>query len=522
MVFPHYGEESLGDKLFSLLQDPFSSQVASSSILAATIASFSMTTAIIIAFCILRPRNEIVYAPRLRHADDKRKPPPMDRGLFAWVGPVFKTNETECVNIAKPPCFTLTRFRYMDMIGMDAAVFLRITRMCRNMFFCLAIVACAIILPVNLVMSPDNSFKSSLQIISWLTPINMSGRPFWAYVVCAYAFDIIICGFLWSTYRAIYQLRRTFMESPEYHNSLCSRTLMITDVARHLRAEQGIIDITASIKATSEVPQAAIGRNVKDIPELIKHHDESVLELEGVLCNYSKTSKTLLASRLIYKQSKRELDLRQQQKKADAIKHLAANILRLEAEIKTARETLDKRNTMPYGFASYKTIELAHTLAYAARGKDPKGASIQLAPRPKDVIWSNLVLDAKTRRWRRFINGLWIALLTVLYFIPNALIAVFLAQISNISLLWPEFKDEYERNAKAWSIVQGENELGSSIGSLDAHISQVLLRPPCRRSSITSYPPSSVAFLLKQEIFQRHHANAMLSRSCTLSSSSIT
>lgn len=101
--FPHYGEESLGDKLFSLLQDPFSSQVASSSILAATVASFSITTAIIIAFCILRPRNQSLYAPRLGHADDKRKPPPIDTGLLAWFGPVFRMNETEYVNIAEPP-----------------------------------------------------------------------------------------------------------------------------------------------------------------------------------------------------------------------------------------------------------------------------------------------------------------------------------------------------------------------------------------------------------------------------------
>lgn len=459
--FPHDGGESLGDKLSRILLDPFSSQVASSSILAATIASLSITTAILIAFCILRPRNETIYAPRLRHADDKRKPPPMDKSAFAWFGPVFKTNETECVTLTKSPCFTLNRFRYIHMIGVDAAVFLQTTRMCRNMFFCLAIVACAIILPVNLALSPDNTFKSSLQIISWLTPINTFGRPFWAYVICAYAFDIIICGFLLSTYRSTYQLRRKFMESPEYHSSLYSRTLMITNIASNLRTKQGIANITASIQATPAVPTAVVGKNVKDIPELIKHHEESILELEEVLSNDPKSPRTLLASRMIWKQSKRKLDLRQRQQKTDTIRHSTAKTLRLEAEIKAARETVDDRNAMPYGFASYETLELAHTLAHAARGKKPKGAIVQLAPRPKDVIWDNLVLDAKTRRWRKFINGLWITLLTVLYFIPNALIAVFLAQISNISLLWPEFKNEYERNLKTWSVVQGKIELNT-------------------------------------------------------------
>jgi len=82
-----------------------------------------MTAAIFLVFLLLRPFNTVVYAPRLRHADDKHRPPPMGKNLFAWYKPVFKTNEDT----------------FVHMIGMDATIFLRFARMCRNMFVVLSI-----------------------------------------------------------------------------------------------------------------------------------------------------------------------------------------------------------------------------------------------------------------------------------------------------------------------------------------------------------------------------------------------
>ncbi|KAL5394916.1 hypothetical protein PMIN02_004554 [Paraphaeosphaeria minitans] len=364
----------------------------------------------------------------------------MDKSLFAWFRPVFKTNELE----------------YMHMIGLDGTVFLRVARMLRNMFICLAIVACCIILPVNMAKASNVGQDTSISgIVFTMTPMYLFGQPFWAFVVCAYIFDIIICGFLWWTYRAILQLRRKFMESPDYQNSLHSRTLMITDVARKLRTDQGIVEITDSIKATPDVPRASVGRNVKDLPDLFEAHEEAVIELEQVLAKYLKNPASLPATRPLCKPAKKDPGFGGRQEKVDAIDYLTARILRLEAEIKNVRETVDKRDAMSYGFASYETIESAHTVAYAARSKKSKGALVQLAPRPKDIIWKNLSLDAKTRRWRKFVNSLWITLLTVLYFVPNALIAVFLAQLNNIASLWPEFDKEYRSNPKTWAVVQG-------------------------------------------------------------------
>ncbi|KAF1947595.1 DUF221-domain-containing protein [Clathrospora elynae] len=437
-------DQSIEQKFEQLMSNnPLGAEVSQDSVLIAIGTSFAITTVIFLAFLLLRPFNTVVYAPRLRHTDEKHRPPPMGKGLFAWFHPVFKTNEDE----------------YVDRIGLDATVFLRFARMCRNMFIVLAIVGCAIIVPVNVKNSLE--FQKNLpgdlssKAIFLMTPRDLFGEVFWAFVVLAYVIDFIVCGFLWWTYRAIHRLRRQYLESSEYQNSLHSRTLMITDINRSFRSDQGIVDVTDSLRTTPEVPRASIGRNVKDIPDLIEAHEEAVIELEKVLAKYLKNPSQLPAVRPLCTPSKRDPEYTDRKQKVDAIDYLTARIQRLEAQVKDVRETIDKRDAMPFGFASYETIESAHSVAYAARSKHPKGTTVRLAPKPKDIIWNNLSLDSKKRRWRKIVNNFWITLLTVLYFIPNALIAVFLSKLTNIGFLVAAFQTELNRHSRMWAIVQG-------------------------------------------------------------------
>jgi hypothetical protein len=141
--------------------------------------------------------------------------------LFAWYKPVFKTNEDV----------------YVQIIGMDAAVFLRFARMCRNMFCVLAVVGCAIVLPVNVTQSAHSQqiSKNSSKAIILMTPRDLPGEWFWMFVAMAYVFNVIVCGFLWWTYRAVHRLRRKYMDGAEYQNSLHARTCMYIVCAVHVR-----------------------------------------------------------------------------------------------------------------------------------------------------------------------------------------------------------------------------------------------------------------------------------------------
>jgi hypothetical protein len=161
-----------------------------------------------VGFSLLRPYNSLVYAPKLKIADDRHAPPPMGKGILAWVGPVLKTKEQELVGL----------------IGLDATVFLRVLRMCRNIFLVLMVLGCGVLIPINL--SKGNYFKG-MTTTQRVTPINTFGSPNWGMVICAYLFNFVMMGFLWWNYRAVLRLRRQYYDTPEYKSSLHARTLMV-------------------------------------------------------------------------------------------------------------------------------------------------------------------------------------------------------------------------------------------------------------------------------------------------------
>ncbi|KAL8989527.1 MAG: hypothetical protein Q9169_008343 [Polycauliona sp. 2 TL-2023] len=229
---------------------------------------------------------------------------------------------------------------------------------------------------------------------------------------------------------------------------------MVTDIPPADRTDEGILRLADQVEHTAALPRASIGRNVKELPDMIEEHDQTVRELESVLAKYLKDPDNLPAKRPTMRPSKK-YRANNGAHDVDSIDYLTGRIRELEIEITHVRESVDKRNAMPFGFASYERIEDAHTVAFAARKKHPLGTTIRLAPRPNDLIWKNLPLSKKQRSWRRFWNNFWVVILTILWIAPNALIAIFIANLSNLAAVWPGFRDNFQRNHKTWAAVQG-------------------------------------------------------------------
>ena len=394
-----------------------------------------------LAFSLLRPRNSVVYAPKLKYADDKHAPPAIGKGFLDWTPPLAKVHEVQMV----------------DKIGLDATIFLRFTKMLRNMFAAITVIAIGVILPTNLITGGRSKEAKAFKATGFWTistPQYTRGQALWAHVIGAWASNIVVAFFLWRNYIAITKLRRGYFESPEYLHSLHSRTLMYTDIPPASRTDDGILRLNDQVEQTTGVPRAAIARNVKELPDLLEQHEKAVRELESVLAKYLKNPDKLPANRPTLRPSKNYRTTNGGEK-VDAIDYLTDKITELEMEVKHVRESIDKRNPMSYGFASFEKIDEAHTVAYAAKKKHPQGSTIRLAPRPNDIIWRNLPLTKQDRSWKRFINNFWIVILTVVWIAPNTLIAVFLSDLSNLANVWEGFKKTYQDDPKAWAIVQG-------------------------------------------------------------------
>ncbi|KAG9967388.1 DUF221 family protein, partial [Aureobasidium melanogenum] len=127
------------DAFVSLLSNPFAQsatclQIEKNAFWSALGTSIGGSALIACLFCFVRPYNSVVYAPRSRHADSKHAPPPVGKGVLDWVAPVMRTKEQDLV----------------EKVGLDATIFLRFANMCRNIFICITIVGCAILIPINL------------------------------------------------------------------------------------------------------------------------------------------------------------------------------------------------------------------------------------------------------------------------------------------------------------------------------------------------------------------------------------
>ncbi|KAL2067322.1 hypothetical protein VTL71DRAFT_1746 [Oculimacula yallundae] len=430
-------QKSGGQQLLDLLKDPFEAQLAQNSVYASLGTSVGFTLLLAVGFSLLRPYNSLVYAPKLKVADDRHAPPPLGKGMFSWVAPILKTKEQDLIGL----------------IGLDAVVFLRILVMLRNIFLAMTIFGCGILIPINLA---KGQFKDATPLAR-TTPVNTFGDANWGMTICAWIFNIIIAWFLWWNYRAILRLRRQYYDSPDYRASLHARTLMINDIPKDFRSDEGIGRLIDQVVPTSSFSRTAIARNVKELPDLIEQHNQTVRDLESYLAKYLKNPDNLPSRRPECKPSKDDpnWDTFPKGQKVDAIEYLTGRIKQLETEIREVRLHVDMRNPLPYGFASYEDIDEAHSIAYAAKKKHPQGTTLVLAPRPNDIIWKNMPLSRSQRRRRRFLNNVWVTLLTLAWIAPNAMISIFVVTLPNLGHVWPAFQTSLSRHTTWWSIVQG-------------------------------------------------------------------
>lgn len=361
----------------------------------------------------------------------------MGKGPFAWIKPVIKAKEEMLV----------------DKLGMDAVVFLRFTRMLRNIFCILGVIGVAIMIPVN-ISTGTKAIQDKSNVFAIMTPLYTFGQGLWAQVVVTYVIDLVLVYFMWYNYRKVHSLRRAYFASPEYQGSLHARSVMIRHIPSKYRNEEGILRITEEVNPTGALPIPIAMRNVKDIPELVEKHEEMVRKLESILAKYLKNPDRLPARRPMMKPPKHYAGPNSGGR-VDSIDYYRRQIEILEQNIHGMRQQIDQRDVMPFGFACWDHVAQAHIVANAARSKKPQGTKIRLAPRPNDIIWKNMPLTRSQLRSKAFMNAVWVTVLTFIWTPINACLAIFLSNLSNLGSLWPTFETQLQAHKTFWSIVQG-------------------------------------------------------------------
>jgi hypothetical protein len=365
----------------------------------------------VIAFNVLRPRNKIVYEPKVKYHVGDKQPPKLKDGFFDWLSPLIHTHEPVL----------------LDKVGLDAVAFLRFIRMLRWLFLCVSVLACAVLLPINIVAN-NQSPSADKNSLSILTVQGVTGTFLYAHIVLVYVVTFLVFGFVWYNWRKMLELRLTWFRSDEYNKSFYARTLMILNVPKQDQSDPKLTALFQSLQIPYPTTSVAIGRRVGQLPELIEYHNEAVRELERVLVRYlhggkiAKNRPTITIGGFLGIGGT----------KKDAIDFYTNKLKRTEDAIEEWRSKIDLKKAENYGFASMAAVPYAHIVAQMLEHKRPRGTHITLAPNPKDIIWKNLNMSDAERRTSIMFGWLWLGLATIVNIIPLVIVSVF-ANLSDVS-----------------------------------------------------------------------------------------
>jgi len=119
-------------------------------------------------------------------------------------------------------------------------------------------------------------------------------RYLWMQIVFSWIYTGVVIFWLYRGYIGMIALRRKFFQSTEYQESLHSRTLLVIDIHKSSRTDQGLSQLATQLKPnTIHYAQAQIGRDMGELPDLLEQHEKAVKRLEKYLSVYLKNPNKL-------------------------------------------------------------------------------------------------------------------------------------------------------------------------------------------------------------------------------------
>ncbi|KIK61133.1 hypothetical protein GYMLUDRAFT_85115 [Collybiopsis luxurians FD-317 M1] len=388
----------------------------------------------IVTFNVLRPKNKMVYEPKVKYHVGNKPPPGISDSLFGWLPPLLHTKEPELV----------------DKLGLDAITFLRFGRLMRWLFTGVTALTCGILLPVNAVYNVKKVSSEKRDVLSMLTIRDVSGNILFVHVAVTYLITFLIMGFVYIHWKKMVELRRQWFRSPEYVQSFYTRTLQVTHVPKEYQSDDGIRAIFETYKAPYPATSVHIGRKVERLPELIEYHNATVRKLETYLVKYLKNGTV----------GKKRPTIRIcgicgcGWRKRDAIDFYTEKLKRTEAAVEEYRNQIDTRKAESYGFASMAAVPYAHIVARELKDRHPEGTDISLAPNPKDIIWDNMDKTPAQIRTKRKIGFLWLCLVCFFNTVPLFIIS-FLANLNQIKFYVPFLRSWASASPSSFAVVSG-------------------------------------------------------------------
>jgi hypothetical protein len=399
-----------------------SNNASLNAVIVSFVVNFGISAALFGGFSLLRPRNKAVYEPKLKYAEEPKKPHPISDSPFAWFKPIYEVDEV--AEVAK--------------IGVDATIFLRFVRFGARFFGALTLVGVPLMIvhyfaPAMDRIRTQEGLEVSLHLIS-IANVARGSNIFFvhavlAYLVTAYAYYLLYT--LWFEYIEL----RKFYFSGDYLHSLRNKVLLFTD-NEHMNLPDFQKYLT-SLDLRYPPQQVLLGRDYSELSTLVQKHLELTCNLEKVLNKFLKDPNHKFSQRPTHKEGAilgifggTEVD---------SIDFYKKELVDIEERIYKERAKRDA-DFLPDSsvFVAYPDLIQAHTNAKKLIHPFSRNAiyqffnphpTVKLCPEFDDIIWENIGLTPAVKRTRKLIAtaiqiGLtigWVFVGTMLGYMSNAI-----------------------------------------------------------------------------------------------------
>ncbi|KAJ4808079.1 ERD (early-responsive to dehydration stress) family protein [Rhynchospora pubera] len=390
--------------------------------------------AFLIAFAFLRlqPINDRVYFPKW-YLKGVRSSPTSGGNI---VGKFVNLDMKSYLKFLgwMPAALKMPEPELIDHAGLDSAVFLRIYLIGLKIFVPMAILAFAILVPVNWTNDYLDNSKLEHSDIDKLSISNIppGSKRFWTHLVMEYVFTFWTFYVLYKEYNKVATMRLDFLASER------RRPDQFTVLVRNIPPDpdESISELTEHfflVNHPDHYLTHQVVYNANKLAKLVKDKKKNRNWLDYYMLKYDRKPDEKPTCKTGF--------LGLCGTKVDAIDYYTKKIEELSKEELLERERVkkDSKSVVPAAFVSFRSRWGAAVCAQTQQTRNPTMWLTEWAPEPRDVYWNNLSIPFFYLTIRRLIVGVAFFFLTFFYIIPIAFVQT-LANIEGIEKSAPFLK----------------------------------------------------------------------------------
>ncbi|KAI9280733.1 hypothetical protein BY458DRAFT_450940 [Sporodiniella umbellata] len=458
---------------------------------------FSVGLVFFLAFCFLRTRMPVIFAPRTNMK--KHKPPELPSSYFGWILPILKIDMEEM----------------LMKVGLDAVLMLHFLLMGIKIFGICSILGIAILIPVSTTVPVEEIALKNNETVNYMHRISISAVPngsnrLIAYLIFAYLVTFITFFFLTQSYYNYIRLHALYMINLK--RNMVSRSVIVSGIPSKERSDEDLFDYYQRLNI-GPVESAYVIRSVHGLNSLIKKRANALMKLEEVYAKLwgnpckipgydpdrimddlgmykrlidltekknsdsssEEEQKSSLTRRLTKKATwKKPTFIKEwveplQSKstsrrpvirtgfwgmwgeKVDAIEYYTKLFDDLDGQVIEKRKSPEMEMTN-VGFVTFKYMSSAVIASQIAIRPEPFACRTKMAYEPRDVLWSTVSIRGRERLLREMVVWSITIVLIVFWFVPVVLLSS-LMSINTLGYIVPGLAAKLRENAATRSFM---------------------------------------------------------------------